>query len=68
MLTFANVVHFFAYEFSRLCAGGFSFARIFLGSFDCFFFGHHPPPGTDSVLAEVGTVSKDFCMCVNQFP
>ena len=39
MLTFANVVHFFAYEFSRLCAGGFSFARIFLSSFDCFFFG-----------------------------
>jgi hypothetical protein len=40
VLTFADVVHFFLYEFTRLCAGRLSLARIFSGSLDRLFIWH----------------------------
>jgi hypothetical protein len=40
VFAFADVVHFFLYEFSGLGAGRFSFARIFAGAFERLFFRH----------------------------
>lgn len=44
MLTFADVVHLLFHEFASLSAGRFSFACIFLGPFQGFFFRHQFPP------------------------
>jgi hypothetical protein len=41
MLSFPNMFHFFAHEFSGLGAGGFAFALVFMRSFNCFFFWHN---------------------------
>ena len=40
MLAFTDVIHFFSYKFSGLCAGGFAFACIFSGAFQRTFFRH----------------------------
>jgi len=40
MLAFADVMHFLAYEFSRLRTGRFPFPCILAGAFDCFSLGH----------------------------
>jgi hypothetical protein len=40
MLAFANVMQFFAHEFSGLRRRRFSLASVALGSFDGFFVGH----------------------------
>jgi hypothetical protein len=44
MLAFSHMVHFLAHEFSRLCAGRFSFAGILASAFDGFAFRHIRPP------------------------
>jgi hypothetical protein len=41
VLSFANMMHFFAYELARLRAGGFALARIFARSLHCFFLWHN---------------------------
>jgi hypothetical protein len=40
MLAFSYMVHFFAYEFSRLRARRLAFAGILMSTFDRFFFRH----------------------------
>src|SRR5207253_9650345 len=53
MLSFADVMHLFADEFTRLRRWRFAFALVFLCTFECFFFWHvcsllspieEPPP------------------------
>jgi hypothetical protein len=40
MLSFANVVHFFADKFAGLSAGRFAFFSVSLGAFNYFLFWH----------------------------
>jgi hypothetical protein len=40
MFAFADVFHFFAHEFARLCGRSLSFTFIFARPFYWFFFGH----------------------------
>jgi len=40
VFAFANVIHLFADELSRLGAGGLSFALVFFRAFQCLFVGH----------------------------
>jgi hypothetical protein len=40
MLSFANVVHFFAHKFASLRAGRFAFLFVSLGPFNYFLFWH----------------------------
>jgi hypothetical protein len=40
MFALANVVYFFAHEFSGLRAGGFALPSISLGSFESFLLRH----------------------------
>ena len=40
MFSFANVVHLLPHKLSRLGAGRFAFAGIFMSAFQSFFFRH----------------------------
>jgi len=61
MLTFANVVHFFANEFAGLSARGFALLAVASSTFQSSFFGHNYPLfGTDLIANAAQTAPDTF--------